>query len=252
MFERYTEHAKRAIFFARYEAGHYGSKSIGTEHLLLGILRENVHVIDRFTNNFASTLRDKITETLTFQEKIPPKIDLPLSDESKRILAYAAEEAERQNDRHLRVEHLLLGILREDKCVAAQFLAEYGLQLNTLRERLAQSDITIDGTVLNLAGQLTKIPGSEGKSFPELFNHGTLSVELYAPNTGDEQTPRTRDAAYIVSRGSGEFVFAEKRVRFSTGDFLFAAAGVIHRFENFTDDVVLWLIIYGPVGGESS
>ena len=82
------------------------------------------------------------------------------------------------------------------------------------------------------------------------FEHGTLSVELYAPRGADPQTPHSRDEGYVVISGSGTFVHDGKRDRFEAGDFLFVAAGVEHRFEDFTDDLAVWVIFYGPEGGE--
>lgn len=83
-----------------------------------------------------------------------------------------------------------------------------------------------------------------------MFEHGTLSVELYAPRGIDPQQPHTRDEVYIVVRGSGTFVHGNRRDRFSPEDFLFVPAGVPHRFENFTDDLLVWVLFYGPEGGE--
>lgn len=109
--------------------------------------------------------------------------------------------------------------------------------------------MTIPGKVLEFQQALARIPDAEGKRFAELFKHGTLSVEIYAPRGSDPQHPHTRDEAYIVVHGSGEFVFADQRAKFGPGDFLFAPAGVVHQFENFTDDLAVWVIFYGPEGG---
>src|SRR5246127_2683061 len=141
MFERYTERARRVIFFARYEASQFGSTTIETENLLLGLIRENKNLTNRFLRNSSSieSIRKEIEGRTTIREKVLTSIDLPLTTEYKRILAYAAEEAERLNHRHIGTEHLLLGILREEKCVAAEILHERGLRLNAIREELARS-----------------------------------------------------------------------------------------------------------------
>ena len=141
MFERYTERARRVIFFARYEASQFGSTTIETEHLLLGLIREDKNLTNRFLRNQSSieSIRKEIEGRTTIREKVSTSIDLPLSNECKRILAYAAEEAERLNHRHIGTEHLLLGILREDKCVAGEILHERGLRLNAIREELSRS-----------------------------------------------------------------------------------------------------------------
>ena len=111
MFERYTEKARRVIFFARYEASQFGSPYIETEHLLLGLLREDKALTNRFLRSHASveSIRKQIEGHTTIREKVSTSVDLPLSNECKRVLAYAAEEAERLSHRHIGTEHLLLG-----------------------------------------------------------------------------------------------------------------------------------------------
>src|SRR2546427_5057574 len=139
MFERYTEKARRVIFFARYEASQVGSPYIETEHLLLGLLREDKALARRLLHSGGSveSIRKKIHEYPTVGEKIPTSVDLPLSNECKRVLAYAAEEAERLGHKYIGTEHLLLGLLREEKCFTAEILFERGLRLSTIREELA-------------------------------------------------------------------------------------------------------------------
>ena len=97
---------------------------------------------------------------------------------------------------------------------------------------------------------LRKLPGAAGERFVAAFQHGTLEVELYAPRGTDPQTPR-RDEVYVVVSGTGEFVVGDKRRRFAPGDFLFVAAGVPHRFKNFSEDLAVWVMFYGPEGGEA-
>jgi ADP-ribose pyrophosphatase YjhB (NUDIX family) len=141
MFERYTEKARRVIFFARYEASQFGSPYIETEHLLLGLLREDKALTNRFLRSHASveSIRKQIEGHTTIREKVSTSVDLPLSNECKRVLAYAAEEAERLSHKHIGTEHLLLGLLREEKCFAAEILHERGLRLSAIREELARS-----------------------------------------------------------------------------------------------------------------
>src|SRR6476659_6176048 len=141
MFERYTEKARRVIFFARYEASQFGSPYIETEHLLLGLLREDKALTNRFLRSHASveSIRKQIEGHTTIREKVSTSVDLPLSNECKRVLAYAAEEAERLSHKHIGTEHLLLGLLREEKCFAAEILHERGLRLTTIREELQRT-----------------------------------------------------------------------------------------------------------------
>jgi ATP-dependent Clp protease ATP-binding subunit ClpC len=141
VFERYTEKARRVIFFARYEASQYGSPYIETEHLLLGLMREDKALANRFLRSHGSieSIRKEIEQRITIRERISTSVEVPLSQESKRILNFATEEAERLGHRHVGTEHLLLGILREEKCFGAEILQERGLRLSTLREELARS-----------------------------------------------------------------------------------------------------------------
>ena len=140
MFERYTEKARRAVFFARFEASQFGSPQIESEHLLLGLLREDKALVARLPASSASleSIRKQIEARTTIREKVPTSVDLPLSLECKRVLAYAEEEAEQLSHKHIGTEHMLLGLLREEKCFAAELLQAYGLCLSTIREELSQ------------------------------------------------------------------------------------------------------------------
>jgi len=138
MFERYTEKARRVMFFARYEASNFGAPSIETEHLLLGILREDKALANRFlpSSDSVAAIRQKIRDLTPVREKISTSVDLPLSHESTRMLAYSAEEADKLKQRHIGPEHMLLGLLREEKSLAANLLQERGLTVEKVREEL--------------------------------------------------------------------------------------------------------------------
>ena len=97
---------------------------------------------------------------------------------------------------------------------------------------------------------LARLPGPRGERFVELFRRGTLTVELYAPRQSDPQSPHTRDEVYSVIQGTGMFRNGPERHRFAPGDVLFVPAGVEHRFEDFSDDLMVWVFFYGPDGGE--
>ena len=141
VFERYTEKARRTIFFARYEASQFGSAYIETEHLLLGLLREDRALGHKFLGARLTleSLHRKISQRSPDRDKISTSIDLPLSNECKRILAYAAEEADLLRHKHLGTEHLLLGMLREEKSFAAETLQECRLSLVSLRQALSEA-----------------------------------------------------------------------------------------------------------------
>src|ERR671919_4192 len=122
MFERYTERARRVLFFARYEASQLGSISIETEHLLLGLIREGKGLTSRiFARSHLSleSIRKEIEGRTVFREKVSTSVEIPFSAETKRVLQFAAEEADRLLHNYIGTEHLLLGILREERSVAA-------------------------------------------------------------------------------------------------------------------------------------
>jgi mannose-6-phosphate isomerase-like protein (cupin superfamily) len=104
--------------------------------------------------------------------------------------------------------------------------------------------------IIHFADARNAIPSPDGKLYAELFRHGTLTVEIYAPKGTDMQQPHSRDELYIVVTGHGWFSVEGKRVQFGPGDALFAAAGEVHRFEDFTEDLLTWVVFYGPEGGE--
>ena len=83
-----------------------------------------------------------------------------------------------------------------------------------------------------------------------VFERGTMALRLYSPVGTDAQKPHTRDEIYVVGSGSGVFVNGDTRHDFATGDALFVPAGVTHRFESFSADFAVWVVFYGPEGGE--
>jgi hypothetical protein len=142
MFERYTEKARRAIFFARYEASQFGRGYIETEHLLLGLLREDTALAGRLSRSPLSPedLRKRIEDELPQGKSISTSIDMPLSAAAKATLASAAEEAERFGHQHIGTEHLLLGILRQENTLAGKLLMEAGLKIRKIRDDISRSE----------------------------------------------------------------------------------------------------------------
>ena len=89
-------------------------------------------------------------------------------------------------------------------------------------------------------------------TYRELLRQGTMSVGVYRPRGVDPQQPHAQDEVYIVSQGSGVFVRGADRTPFRRGDVLFVGAGETHRFEDFDDELELWVVFYGPPGGETA
>ncbi|HZI86016.1 MAG TPA: exo-beta-N-acetylmuramidase NamZ domain-containing protein [Pyrinomonadaceae bacterium] len=159
MFERYTEKARRVIFFARYEASQVGAPAIEPEHLLLGLMREDVDLLRRFCPNGAESgrsIREAIQAQASPREKLSPSVELPLASESKRILAFAHEESDTLQHRHVGTEHFLLGLLHQKETLAAQVLLEHGLELETLR-----GEIVAKGLASPRAGEWKTLLGLE-------------------------------------------------------------------------------------------
>jgi mannose-6-phosphate isomerase-like protein (cupin superfamily) len=102
-----------------------------------------------------------------------------------------------------------------------------------------------------IASALAKLGSSKGETSAQVLSHGSLVVQVYAPRGVDPQRPHTRDELYVVVKGAGTFFASGRSSRFQPGDVIFVPAGVDHRFEHFSDDLAIWVIFYGPEGGES-
>jgi ATP-dependent Clp protease ATP-binding subunit ClpC len=137
MFEKYNEKARRALFFARYEAAKLGSKVIESEHILLGVLREGEDIVKEIFVRFGirpEEIRREIEGERLFGERIGATQDLPLSEDAKKILHYASHEAESMMHPYVGTEHLLIGLLRVESCPAARMLSTRGMNLYGIRE----------------------------------------------------------------------------------------------------------------------
>lgn len=108
----------------------------------------------------------------------------------------------------------------------------------------------------SVADLLARLPGPasakwpDGERFATAFARGTMSVELYAPRGDDPQTPHAQDELYFIHAGTGTFRIADDTHAFAPGDCFFVAAGVEHRFSEFSDDFSAWVVFWGPQGGE--
>jgi ATP-dependent Clp protease ATP-binding subunit ClpC len=135
MFERYTEIARHVIFSARYDASQSGSPFIETEHLLLGLLREDRTLAETFFGS-PNALAEVWKKMELSSNKSSAAVDLPLSKAGKLVLAAAANEADRLSSKSISTEHILLGLLHDETGLARQILREYDLDLDSVREHL--------------------------------------------------------------------------------------------------------------------
>jgi ATP-dependent Clp protease ATP-binding subunit ClpC len=145
MFERYTESARRALFFSRYEASQLGSISIDPEHLLLGLLRDS-RALSALTRVSPEGLRQEIEKAVVFKEKLSTSVEIPFTDASKRVLQFAAEEADGLRHQHIGTEHLLLGLLREEHSAAAAALVAHGVRLSDVRQGVENLPAPLDAS----------------------------------------------------------------------------------------------------------
>lgn len=157
MFERFTEQARRTLFFARYEASRLGVPSIETEHLLLGLIREDTGLTSHILTgvNQGDEIRKEIERRTGFREKLPTSVEIPLSAEIQRVFQHAAEEANRLLHTYIGTEHLLLGILREERSVAGIILIERGMRIDAVRAEVAtQKNLSMDVEIVQYEGHL--------------------------------------------------------------------------------------------------
>jgi hypothetical protein len=190
MFERYTERARQLIPLARYEAAQFGSTTIETEHFLLALILDS-NLASRFLRTSSEVIRKEIEGRITVREKVSTSLDLPLSDECKHILAYAAEEAERLLHSHIGSEHLLLGILREEKCMAAEILRQYGLSVNAIREELARSPMPVERRVSFLPYERGSGPAlPTGDVVPDADTAKRIAEAVWIPRYGADTVAR--------------------------------------------------------------
>ena len=104
--------------------------------------------------------------------------------------------------------------------------------------------------VIRLAEARAGVPGPAGERAVVVLQRGTLDVALGLPLRPNQQTPHAQDEIYFIIRGRGVLIHDSKRDRFEAGDLLFVAAGTEHRFEDFSEDLAVWVVFYGPRGGE--
>ncbi len=141
MFNRFTLRALQVLFYARSEVSQLGASAVEPEHILLGVLDEGKGLGSRILAGTGSTLddfRSDIVRRLISREKVSESDEIPFSASCERVLQYAAEEADRLLHNYIGTEHLLLGLLREERSAAAEVLAARGLRIEAVREAIVE------------------------------------------------------------------------------------------------------------------
>jgi len=234
MFERFNEHVRRSLFFARYEASRAGSHSIGSEHLLLGVLREADPVLIGLLEGAgvnARELRGELLGDRVALEQVSTSPDLPLAEETKKILAYAVHEAESMGHSGVGSEHLLLGLMRIEGCTAAQYLISRGLDLFELREDVVRlgreaeedasagatpniSEYSRDLTLIAQEGGFDPLIGREQEveRMVQVLSRRTKNNPLLLGDSGVGKTAIVEGLATRIVEGSVPMLLADRRI----------------------------------------
>ncbi|MDB4540173.1 ATP-dependent Clp protease ATP-binding subunit [bacterium] len=193
MYERFTDRARKVMQLANQEAQRFNHEYIGTEHILLGLVKEGSGVAANVLKNLEVDLRKIRLEVEKLVQSGPEMVTvgkLPQTPRAKKVIEYSMEEARNLNHSYVGTEHILLGLLREQEGVAAQVLMNLGLKLEDVREE-----------VLNLLGH-----GLEGA---EVGERGGRSGESESPSSsgksGKSKTPALdsfgRDLTELAKKG---------------------------------------------------
>jgi len=234
MFERFNEHVRRSLFFARYEASQSSSHAIGSEHLLLGMLREADPVLmELFENNAVDTreLRAQLLGNRVALERVSTSPDLPLSEGTKKALAFAVHEAESMSHPSVGSEHLVLGLLRVEASTAAQFLQARGLELFELREEVIRrgreveaeasahatphiEEYSRDLTLLASEGRFDPLIGrdDEVERMVQILSRRTKNNPLLLGEAGVGKTALVEGLATRIIEGSVPMLLANRRI----------------------------------------
>src|SRR5258708_21793563 len=209
MFERYTENARRAVFFARYEASQYGNPYIETEHLLLGLLREDLKLREILKDTgIDSEIRAAVEQRISRGQRISTSIEVPLSADSKKVLLLAAEEAER-----LGQHHMLLGLLRVEDSLGAQIARGRGLKTEELREKFAQSPRPANfrkPSIPMLEDFLTGLKCHSSDHLMAFFAKNAQVVDVHGKRSNYEEISRNFEALFVpYAKKNASYVIEE-------------------------------------------
>jgi len=234
MFERFNEHVRRSLFFARYEASRTSSRSIGTEHVLLGMLREADPAFNGLLEEKgidARELREELLGDRMTLERVSTSPDLPLAEETKRVLAFAVHEAEGMGHANVGSEHLVLGLLRVEESTAAQYLNARNLDLFQLREDVVRrgreleaeetsqatphmTEYSRDLTMIAAEGGFDPLIGREQEveRMVQILSRRTKNNPLLLGESGVGKTAIVEGLASRIVEGSVPMLLADRRI----------------------------------------
>jgi len=203
MYERFTDRARKVMQLANQEAQRFNHEYIGTEHILLGLVKEGSGVAANVLKNLEVDLRKIRLEVEKLVQSGPEMVTvgkLPQTPRAKKVIEYSMEEARNLNHSYVGTEHILLGLLREQEGVAAQVLMNLGLKLEDVREE-----------VLNLLGH-----GLEGAEVGERGGRGSESESpTSSGKSGKSKTPALdsfgRDLTELAKKGELDPVIGRAR-----------------------------------------
>src|SRR5690606_24177651 len=209
MFERFTDRARKVMALANQEAQRFNHEYIGTEHILLGLVKEGSGVGANVLKNLDVDLRKVRLEVEKLVKSGPDMVTmgkLPQTPRAKKVIEFAIEEARNLNHNYVGTEHLLLGLLREHEGVAAQVLMNLGLKLEEVREEVLELlGAGVEPEEAGGAGGEEKAstgsdrPAGKGKSkTPALDSFGRDLTELAREGTLDPVIGRGKEIERLV------------------------------------------------------
>ena len=221
MFERFTEGARRVVFFARYEASNLGSSTINTEHLLLGLLRDDKALVRQVLPNLEyESVLQAFPENP--EQRIGLHVDLPLSEHAKVALERAMDEADRLNAKHIGTEHLLLALTLDNEFSSAKELSK-AVNLELLRKRIEALP--------------TRVPLKEVRQSPPIRH--TTGIQIHG-------RARVQDAIATAVRNLKEHPFYWERKLWQARDVVYEKTGKRFSFDTtLAQDAEKFLLVKG-------
>ncbi len=234
MFERFNEHVRRSLFFARYEASRSSSRSIALQHVLLGMLREADPAFNELLRSRGiepRKLREELFGERVTIERVSTSPDLPLAEETKKALAFAVHEAESMGHANVGSEHLVLGLLRVEGSTTTEYLSAHGIELFQLREEVIQrgreleaeasaqatphiAEYSRDLTMIASEGGFDPLIGREEEveRMVQILSRRTKNNPLLLGESGVGKTAIVEGLATRIIEGSVPMLLGDRRI----------------------------------------